>query len=171
MLRTITDRPRCLLVSLLVIGSATAWALEASDGRVLEDLFGQSVLSFDETTRLGCPVFQIYLADTPSQRARGLMFVRQLPADWGMLFLYDRPRTISMYMKNTFIPLDMVFIDGQGVVVDVVANTEPGSLASITPTGPAVAVLEINGGLAAKLGIEPGSRVRYAAFEPSSQAD
>ena len=153
---------------LLAMHAGAARALTASDGQVLEDLFRQSALSFDNNMRWSCPVFQIYLAETPRQRARGLMFVRRLPEDWGMLFLYAGPRSISMYMKNTFIPLDMVFIDADGFVVDVVANTEPGSLKSITPKEPAVAVLEINGGLAAKLGIGPGSRVHYEAFRPGA---
>jgi uncharacterized membrane protein (UPF0127 family) len=131
---------------------------------VLENLFPVSTLSFDSEAALACPVLRIYLAETPSQRSRGLMFVRSLPPDWGMLFLYEQPRMISMWMKNTFIPLDMVFIDGAGVVVDVVANTRPGSLDSITPKARAVAVLEINAGLAAQLDIAAGATVHYQAF-------
>lgn len=169
MSRILMDRLLLCLVPLLLLAAGGAQALRASDGRVLEDLFRQSVLSFDETTAFGCPIFQIYLAENPAQRARGLMFVRALPPDWGMLFLYDGPRTISMYMKNTFIPLDMVFIDQSGVVVDVVANTQPGSLKSIVPRQRAAAVLEINGGLAARLGIGPGSRARYEAFADARQ--
>ncbi len=169
MSRILIDRLLLCLVPLLLLAAGPAQALRASDGRVLEDLFRQSVLSFDETAEFGCPILQIYVAENPSQRARGLMFVRALPVDWGMLFLYDGPRTISMYMKNTFIPLDMVFIDQSGVVVDVVTNTEPGSLKSITPRRRAAAVLEINAGLAAQLGIRPGSRARHEAFGDTSQ--
>ena len=169
MTRARTDRFRNLLLALSLMGCAgCAQALTASDGRILENLFPVSTLSFDNEAALACPVFQIYLAQSPSQRSRGLMFVRNLPVDWGMLFIYERPRTISMWMKNTFIPLDMVFIDGTGLVVDVIANTKPGSLDSLTPKARAVAVLEINGGLAAELDIGPGTRVHHEAFLPSS---
>jgi uncharacterized membrane protein (UPF0127 family) len=162
--------PGVLVPLLLMTWASGAQALTASDGRVLEDVFRQSTLSFDNNRALACPILQIYLAESPSQKARGLMFVRALPADWGMLFVYARPRPISMWMKNTFIPLDMVFIDAEGTVVDVAANTEPGSLKSITAKAPAVAVLEINAGLAARLGIGPGSRARHEAFRRRNAA-
>ena len=165
MTRTRISLFKTLLLTLLLMGCAgCARALTAADGGDLELLFPQSTLSFDSEAALSCPVFKIYLARTPGQKSRGLMFVRNLPPDRGMLFLYEQPRRISMWMKNTFIPLDMIFIDAAGVVVHVAANSTPGSLASISSEIPAVAVLEINGGLAATLHITTGSRVYHEAF-------
>jgi uncharacterized membrane protein (UPF0127 family) len=81
-----------------------------------------------------------------------------------MLFVYQRPRQISMWMKNTYIPLDMVFIDAQRRIASIAERTTPHSLASVSSTGPAVAVLEIAGGEARRLGLKPGQRVRHPAL-------
>jgi len=109
--------------------------------------------------------FRTYLASTGEQRARGLMFFRQMPEDVGMLFLYPQPRVISMWMKNTFISLDMLFVDASGVIINIAEQTVPHSLDSIRAEGPALAVLEVNGGTARRLGIKPGDRLRHAAFD------
>ena len=109
-------------------------------------------------------VFKVWLADTPSRQAQGLMFVRSLPQLRGMLFVHPEPRTISMWMKNTYIPLDMVFIDAQGRVQQVVEQTTPHSLATIQSDRPALAVLEIGGGEAKRLGIRPGQLVSHPAL-------
>jgi uncharacterized protein len=107
---------------------------------------------------------QVWLADNPSRHAQGLMFVRALPQLRGMLFVYPEPRNISMWMKNTYIPLDMVFIDVKGRVQQIVANTTPHSTELIRAKDPAIAVLEIAGGEAARLGIRPGQLVRHPAL-------
>ena len=73
-------------------------------------------------------VFQVWLADTPQRQAQGLMFVRSLPELRGMLFVHEEPRAISMWMKNTYIPLDMVFIGAQGRIQQIVEQTTPHSL-------------------------------------------
>lgn len=103
--------------------------------------------------------FNIWLATTEPQRERGLMFVREMAADAGMLFQYEQPQIITMWMKNTFIPLDMVFMDAKGRVVDVAADAVPESLKIIASRTPAVAVLELNAGTARRLGIRPGAIV------------
>lgn len=103
--------------------------------------------------------FRIWLANSEAHRAQGLMFVRELPADAGVLFVYPAPRTISMWMKNTFIPLDMVFIRADGRVSQVIANTTPHSLKSIHSKEDVVAVLELNAGTAQRLGIRHGAIV------------
>jgi uncharacterized membrane protein (UPF0127 family) len=108
--------------------------------------------------------FQVWLADNPNRQAQGLMFVRALPQLRGMLFVYPEPRNISMWMKNTYIPLDMVFIDVKGRVQQIVANTTPHSTELIRAKDPAIAVLEIAGGEAARLGIRPGQLVRHPAL-------
>lgn len=108
--------------------------------------------------------FTIEIADTPELQAQGLMFRTKLADGAGMLFPHDAPRELSMWMRNTYIPLDMVFIRADGVVHRIAANTEPLSEAVIGSGGPVVAVLEIAGGSAARLGIRPGDRVRHAHF-------
>ncbi|HEX6559346.1 MAG TPA: DUF192 domain-containing protein [Longimicrobiales bacterium] len=109
-------------------------------------------------------VFKVWLADTPQRQAQGLMFVRSLAPQRGMLFVHEGPRELSMWMKNTYIPLDMVFIDAKGRIQQIVAQTTPHSLETIRSNEPALAVLEIGGGEAQRLGIKPGQRVYHPAF-------
>ena len=108
--------------------------------------------------------FQVWLADTPQRQAQGLMFVRSLPDMRGMLFVHEDPRPMSMWMKNTYIPLDMVFIDSKGRIQQIVEQTTPHSLALIQSKEPALAVLEIAGGEARRLGIHAGQHVSHPAL-------
>jgi uncharacterized membrane protein (UPF0127 family) len=109
-------------------------------------------------------VFEVWLADTPQRQSQGLMFVRSLPRMRGMLFVHESPRPIGMWMKNTYIPLDMIFIDGKGRIQQIVERTTPHSLDTIRSTEPARAVLEIAGGEARRLGLMPGQHVKHAAL-------
>jgi uncharacterized membrane protein (UPF0127 family) len=109
-------------------------------------------------------VFDTWLADTPQRQTQGLMFVRSLPAQRGMLFVHESPRPIGMWMKNTYIALDMVFIDDKGRIQQIVANTTPHSLDVIRSNQPALAVLEIAGGEAQRLGLKPGQAVSHPAL-------
>ena len=109
--------------------------------------------------------FTVWLADSPQRQAQGLMFVRSLPADRGMLFVHDEPRPMSMWMKNTYIPLDMVFIDSSGRIQQIVEQTTPHSLDLIRSDAPARAVLEIAGGEAKRLGLHAGQQVTHPALE------
>ena len=114
----------------------------------------------------------VWIAATPAHRAQGLMWIRDLPDDTGMLFLYGRPQPVSMWMKNTVIPLDMLFIRADGRVVRVVERTEPLSLATIASGEDVTGVLELEAGEAARLGLRPGVIVQHPAFgtaEASSQ--
>lgn len=117
----------------------------------------------------GAHDFVVYLALTPTQRANGLMHVRDLPADRGMLFLYDQPQVASMWMKNTLLPLDMLFIRADGTIDSIVTDTTPGSLAAIRSEGAVTGVLELNAGTVARLGIAPGDRVVYRAFDRAGE--
>ena len=103
--------------------------------------------------------FDVYLATDFEQQRRGLMFVRDMPERTGMLFVYDSEETRSMWMKNTYIPLDMVFARTDGSVVNVVTDTVPQTLTSHRSTEPARYVLELNAGTARRLGIGTGSRI------------
>ena len=108
--------------------------------------------------------FEVELATTPEQQSQGLMHRAEMAADAGMLFVFEPVRPASFWMKNTLISLDMLFIGADGRIVNIGARTEPLSLASVPSAGPVRAVLEINGGLSAMLGIRPGDRVDHPAL-------
>ena len=112
--------------------------------------------------------FHVELATTPAQLEQGLMFRRTLAPDAGMLFDFKTPSPVSMWMKNTFIPLDMVFIDAGGRIINIAERTVPQSLDPVAAAAPARAVLEVNGGTAARLGIKPGDRVVFPIFGNAS---
>ena len=104
--------------------------------------------------------FGVELARTPEEQARGLMHRESMPAMAGMLFVYPRESDVSFWMRNTLIPLDMVFVDAAGVVVGVHENAVPLDETPIPSGAPTLAVLEINGGMARRLGIDPGDEMR-----------
>jgi uncharacterized protein len=108
-----------------------------------------------------CYRFEVYLAFERSQQARGLMYVRELPERTGMLFVYPANDYHSMWMKNTFIPLDIAFAREDGRIANVARNTEPLSLQSIASSEPVTYVLELNAGVMARLGIDEGSRILW----------
>jgi uncharacterized protein len=109
-------------------------------------------------------VFHAHLADTPEARARGLMYVTRLEPDRGMLFDFETPGVITMWMKNTPLSLDMLFIDAEGRIARIEARTRPFSKTVISSRTEVLAVLEINGGRAEQLGILPGDRVLHRLF-------
>ena len=115
-------------------------------------------------TAAGTNRFSVELATTPEQREQGLMFRRKLAADAGMLFLYPDDQWINMWMKNTLLPLDMIFISRDGRVLSVAERTVPMSEVTIPSGQPARAVLEVNGGTSARLQLKAGDRVLYRAF-------
>jgi uncharacterized protein len=117
------------------------------------------------TTVSGVHPFQVEIARDDASRARGLMYRRFMPDDRGMLFEFDRNEPVAFWMKNTYIKLDMIFIAPDGSVVRVAANAEPLSEAIVPSGGPCVAVLELNGGVAARIGLKPGDKVKAAFFK------
>ncbi len=108
--------------------------------------------------------FTVEVARTPAERREGLMFRRHLAKDHGMLFLFDDEKRRAMWMKNTLIPLDMLFLGCGGRVLAIHSDATPKSLEPIAPEVLSCGVLEIGGGVAAKLGIITGDRVRHPAF-------
>ena len=110
-------------------------------------------------------VFQVEIARNDADRARGLMFRRSMPADRGMLFDFERAEPVAMWMQNTYLPLDMLFIRADGTIARVAANAEPLSTRTIPSGEPVLAVLELNGGTAARLGIKAGDRVEHPLFK------
>ncbi|MGH9807338.1 MAG: DUF192 domain-containing protein, partial [Terriglobia bacterium] len=105
--------------------------------------------------------FNIEVMATDQERALGLMFRRSLPENSGMLFIYDPPQPATMWMKNTLIPLDMVFISSDARVHRIESNAEPFSETLIPSDGDVVGVLELNGGEAGKIGLRRGDKVIY----------
>ena len=122
--------------------------------------------SLEIVTATGRHVFQVEIANNDATREHGLMDRRYMAADHGMLFEFDRQAPVSFWMKNTYIPLDMIFIAPSGVVTHIAANAEPLSERVIPSGGPCVAVLELNGGTAASIGLKVGDKVRHPFFKP-----
>lgn len=125
----------------------------------LDKRFGKDVLIIEASTH-ACHRFDIYVAADNTQRSRGLMFVRDLAATTGMLFIYNN-EPASMWMKNTFIPLDILFIRKDGTVSSIAHHTEPQSLRSIYSIEPISFVLELNAGTAERLVIDENSRIYW----------
>lgn len=119
-------------------------------------------------TAQGPQSIRIEVAQTLEEKSRGLMFRQKIPEGTGMLFPYDGPQEITMWMKNTYASLDMVFIRGDGVVHRIEANTEPMSERIIPSEGDVTAVLELAAGSAARLGLKAGDKVRYKTFKPAN---
>ena len=117
------------------------------------------------TTKDGAKhVFNVEMAIDPMQQITGLMFRTSVPADGGMLFDWGTPRDSQMWMKNTLVPLDMVFINQDGTIRSIAENTVPESLAVIDSRGPVRATLELQAGITAKLGIVVGDKVTQRIF-------
>ena len=109
-------------------------------------------------------VFMVEVMRTLDERARGLMFRRYLPADRGMLFEFGVEAPVAMWMKDTFIPLDMLFIKKDGTISSMALNTEPHSTRTIGTSEPIWSVLELNAGTAQRLGIKPGDVIVHPLF-------
>jgi len=121
-------------------------------------------------TSSGVIEIAVEVADTPQTRARGLMFRRELPSGSGMLFDFEQPLIIQMWMKNTLIPLDMLFVASDGTIVHIAQNAQPHSKKIIASPQKALAVLEIGGGEAQRLGIAIGDRVSHSIFAANGKS-
>ena len=117
----------------------------------------------------GSQSFTIEIADDPAEQALGLMFRPSMASDAGMLFVFDPPRPASFWMRNTMIPLDMLFIDDTGRVESIAVRMDTYSTRSSSSDGAVRAVLEINGGLSEELGIAPGAQVVHSAFKAAPE--
>jgi hypothetical protein len=141
-----------LIVLLFVAAPAAAASITFEESRLTID-------AADEQFE-----FQVEMAVSPAQRSQGLMFRESLDEDRGMLFDFGEPQRASMWMRNTYVPLDMLFIDADGRITQIAADTQPLSDAVIASREPVRAVLELKGGISAKLGIKPGDRVIHPIF-------
>jgi uncharacterized membrane protein (UPF0127 family) len=141
----------CLLFVLFAAVSGRALALEKGDLTIVESS-GQKYH------------FDVEIARTPEQQERGLMFRKAMADDAGMIFPQESDRTMSFWMKNTLIPLDMLFIAADGHITHILPSAVPLSETPLPSGGPIRAVLELNGGIAAKLAIHVGDRVEFAGL-------
>jgi uncharacterized protein len=114
-------------------------------------------------------VIDVEIADTPAEKAQGLMFRTRLDDKSGMLFFYESPQEITMWMRNTYIPLDMVFIRANGTVHRIEAQTVPLSEDIVASRGDVTACLELAGGAAERLGLKPGDRIEHRFFQPGDK--
>jgi uncharacterized membrane protein (UPF0127 family) len=157
-----TARGAWPLLAALLFGTAVLAPPEARPGTP-ESIVPLSALPREriavETRSARRHLFEAWRADTPETRAQGLMFVRSLQADQAMIFVYEPPQRVGMWMKNTLIPLDMLFVDDAGCVVKVHERARPGDLGTIAADVPVVLVVELAGGTAASLGLGKGDRV------------
>ncbi|WP_062014424.1 DUF192 domain-containing protein [Aureimonas sp. AU4] len=116
------------------------------------------------TTATGEHAIEVEIADTDASRETGLMNRSSMPANHGMLFDFKQTRPVAMWMKNTIIPLDMLFLDERGRIVNIATNAKPYSLDVIPSSGPVRYVLELNGGAAARYGAKAGDRLRHSVI-------
>ncbi|WP_293576289.1 DUF192 domain-containing protein [Phaeobacter sp.] len=149
--RSVVAGAGLLVLSLITPGAAAAETSCRPDFVDLRGTWGQAR-------------FQIELADTPALRSQGLMHRTALATTSGMLFVYEQPQRAAFWMKNTLIPLDMLFVDQSGVVRHIHENAIPGDLTPIEGGNDVLAVLEINGGLARQYGITVGTELRHDFF-------
>jgi uncharacterized membrane protein (UPF0127 family) len=155
-----------LLPLALTVPSCSPQAAEnapaaASTQASVHPLSGLEVVPLTITTLGGTHRFRVEVARTPQEQARGLMFRTEMGPDEGMLFPYDQPRVLSFWMRNTVLSLDLVFIDAERRIINIAENAVPYSEDSILSAGPAIAVLELNGGRARQLGIVAGNKVDW----------
>jgi hypothetical protein len=160
---TLVARRACVAMLLALAALVSVATMPAGRARAANrNDFPRSTLEIRSAQ--GRQLFNIRIADTPERQELGLMYETRLPADEGMLFPQDEPHVVSMWMKNTYIPLDMLFIDGHGRIVCLLANTTPQSLGILSCPKPVKAVLEIGGGEATERGIKVGNRVLHEFF-------
>jgi uncharacterized protein len=148
-------RIRTWLTAALVVASV-AFASSAAGAASFQPL--------EIVTKSGVHVFSVELATTEEEKTTGLMYRKELPDGKGMLFDFSPEQQVSMWMKNTYISLDMIFIRADGSILRIAENTEPLSTKIIPSGGLAKGVLEVAAGTAQKYGIQPGDRVAHPLF-------
>jgi uncharacterized protein len=145
-----------------VVAFAFLFAGAAAEAQTAPPAAGTEPLTI--ATASGLHVFQVEVMRTPDQRAKGLMFRNYMPADRGMLFDFERIEPVAMWMQNTYIPLDMLFIRADGTIARIAVGTEPLSTRTIPSGEPVLGVLELNAGAAEKIGAKAGDRVEHSLF-------
>lgn len=154
---------RWVMAAILALLLLPAWLL------VQQAAFAQAQPALPQSdlviqTSQGAKRFRVELADTDDSRSRGLMFRTKMAPDAGMLFDFKSEQMASFWMRNTLIPLDMLFIKADGTILNIHQRAIPRDETGINSAGPVRAVLELNGGTASRLGIKAGDRVEHAIF-------
>ncbi len=157
--------PRRRFSALVRIGSLLAVVIFAQ-GRAHALQASSHLESLDIVTHGGVQHFKVEVADTPASREQGLMYRKAMAADHGMLFDFKTPQPVAFWMKNTLIPLDMIFIAPNGRIISIARNAQPLNETPIPSGGAVLGVLELRGGRAAEIGAEPGDRVQERIFHP-----
>ena len=152
-----------LAAALLVFAAAVGHAQPRPDGLIPLDAFPKTTLEIKSGTQKH--LFDIWLAQTAEEQEQGLMFVRDLPENRGMLFVSGTPRVFNMWMMNTYIPLDMVFIGKDGRIAKIAERTVPHSLDTISSDVPVAAILELKGGEAARRALHRGDTVCWTVLK------
>ena len=153
---------RALLAAGLLVASSAALPQSAAPEPL--SAFPQSILAI-KTANGKVVNFKIWSADTPRREEQGMMFVRQMDVHTGMLFMFPENKPVSMWMKNTYVSLDLLFLDAHGKIDYIAASATPRSEAIIGPPTPEYAVLELKGGACEQLGIKAGDRVIHGNFK------
>ena len=151
--------PLAALMAATVLFAPPAPAAGAPEGVLPLSAFPREPLVV-ETRSARRHEFEAWRAETDAEKMQGLMFVPAIEPDQAMIFIYDPPQLVAMWMKNTLLPLDMLFVDAAGCVVRIERDARPGSLDTITSGAPVALVVELKGGTAKALGIASGDRVR-----------
>ena len=156
------ERPLIAILLLLVLGLAASQVTDTPIGSAGQDRLteGQLIVA----TADGEHRFTIEMAVTPKEISRGLMFRREMAADAGMLFDYGAEKPVSFWMKNTYLPLDMIFVRANGVIASIAERTVPESLTPVPSRVAVRAVLEVNAGTVDRLGIKTGDRILHSIF-------
>jgi hypothetical protein len=152
---------RVIILGIIFIAASLTTAhmvLHADEGAPVETL----VIQTQSGTKYS---FKVEIADTPEKNEQGLMFRTAMPADHGMLFELGAEGNVAFWMKNTLIPLDIIFVGRKGNIVRIAENATPESLAPIPAGAPVTGVIEFNGGIAAKMGLKPGDKVIHPFFQ------
>ena len=152
----------------LLVSMVTATLARADRQALAADSKTFSVLSVVIQSHTGQHRFRVELAESPSQRMQGLQGRQTLDAKGGMLFVFDTPTIATMWMKNTYLSLDMLFLDSGGGIAAIAKNTQPMSLQPIRPPKPVAAVLELNAGTVTRLGLKRGDRVFHPFVEAAA---
>jgi len=152
---------KALLRGMMLSGMALFFAAGLGSGASL----AQTLETLEITTASGEHNFSVEVMRTPAELEKGLMYRRFLPEDRGMLFDFQAEKPVMMWMKNTYVPLDMIFIGKSGKVVSIAQHAEPMSEKIISSGKPSYGVLEVNAGTASKIGLKVGDEVHHPLFE------
>jgi len=157
--------------ALYLAGAALAVACARSPAEPPDPFPALPQAEIEVATAGGAYRFRVWIAADDRSRTRGLMFVREMAAERGMLFLFEVPQPAAFWMKDTYLSLDLVFIDPLGRVLNIARNTRPFSLTPIESDGPVIAVLEVAAGTAERIGLVPGDRIELPSLRTTSRPE